>query len=99
MHYHVVVMDAGQPDRELTFDTWSEAEEEAEAISREHDGWVPQRYPGRSCRPGEVAVYLDRRVVERRVTDRELVVIRCAADDREPQPADNCLDEPPPDRY
>ena len=81
MHYHVVLTVDGQEDFTGTFDTRAQAEEAAEAIGCQRDDWGPRRYPGRSWRPGEVAVYLDRR----RVTRQELAVIRCLDDGGEPR--------------
>ena len=87
MHYHVVLIVDGQEDFTGTFGTWKDAQEAAESISRHHcRDWVPRRYPGRSWRAGEVAVYLDRRAW-RRVTRQELTIIRCLVDGREPGPA------------
>jgi len=87
MHYHVVLTVDGQEDFTGTFGTWKDAQEAAESISRHHSrDWVPRRYPGRSWRAGEVAVYLDRRAW-RRVTRQELTIIRCLVDGREPGPA------------
>ena len=86
MHYHVVLTVDGQENFTGTFDTWEYAEQAAEALSRAPDAWVPRRYPGRSWRAGEVAVYLDRRAW-RRVTRQELTIIRCLVDGREPGPA------------
>ena len=85
MHYHVVLSVDGQEDCSGTFDTWKDAEEAAGAISRLRDDWVPCRYPGRSWRVGEVAVYLDRRTGDG-IARRELAVIRCHVDGREPRP-------------
>jgi len=82
MHYHVVLTVDGQENFTGTFDTWEYAEQAAEALSRAPDAWVPRRYPGRSWRAGEVAVYLDRRAW-RRVTRQELTIIRCLVDGRE----------------
>ena len=87
MHYHVVLTVDGQEDFTGTFGTWKDAQEAAESISRHHcRDWVPRRYPGRSWRAGEVAVYLDRRG-GRRVIRQELAIIRCHVDGREPWPA------------
>jgi len=86
MHYHVVLTVDGQDDFTGTFGTWKDAQEAAESISRQCRDWAPRRYPGRSSRAGEVAVYLDRRV-GRRVIRQELAIIRCHVDGREPWPA------------
>ena len=85
MHYHVVLTVDGQQDCSCTFESWEDAEEMAAAISRQRDDWVPCRYPGRSWRGGEVAVYLDRRTGFA-IARQEVVVIRCHAYGREPQP-------------
>ena len=86
MHYHVVLAVDGQEDFTATFGTWKDAQETAESISRQCRDWVPRRYPGRSSRAGEVAVYLDRRA-GRRVIRQELAIIRCHVDGSEPWPA------------
>ena len=76
MRYHVVLKDEASEDRKWIFDNWQEAEIEARFICRQHDDWVPDRYPGRSSRSGEVAVFLDRRVLDRLAPFRELAIIR-----------------------
>ena len=86
MHYHVVLTVDDQEDFTATFGSWEDAQEAAESMSRQCRDWVPRRYPGRSWRAGEVAVYLDRRAW-RRVTRQELTIIRCLVDGREPGPA------------
>ena len=86
MHYHVILTVDGQEDCSSTFDSWEDAEEMAAAISRQRDDWVPCRYPGRSWRAGEVAVYLDRRAGRRGIR-QELAIIRCHVDGSEPWPA------------
>ncbi len=83
MHYHVVLTVDGQEDCTRTFDTWQEAEGAAEAIGGQRDDWLPCRYPGRSWRAGEVAVYLDRRTGSG-VGRNELALIRCHGDGGEP---------------
>ena len=85
MRYHVVLKDEVNDDRKWTFDNWQEAEIEARFICHQHDDWVPDRYPGRSSRTGEVAVFLDRRVLDRRAPYRELAIIR--ANPQRPAPA------------
>src|SRR5947209_11708298 len=76
MHYHVVLIDdeGEHVDPALTFDRQDEAEERAVVVAREIDGpgWSGKRYPGRSWRRQELAVYIDRRVLERRVPRLEL---------------------------
>ena len=86
MHYHVVLIDDDQRQRTETFATWDEAEKRAAIVSRRRDDWRPRRYPGRYWRRGEIAVYLDHRVPGRRVTKREVAIIRCNVTGREPQP-------------
>ena len=76
MRYHVVLKDEGSDDRRWMFDNWQDAEIEAQFICRQHDDWTPDRYPGRSSRTGEVAVYLDRRVLDRIAPWRELAIVR-----------------------
>ena len=76
MRYHVVLKDDGNEERKWTFDSWQEAEIEAQFISRQHEDWTPDRYPGRSSRAGEVAVFLDRRVLDRMAPWRELAIVR-----------------------
>ena len=90
MHYHVVLIDdeGEHVDPALTFDRQDEAEERAAAVARETDGpgWSGKRYPGRSWRRQEVAVYIDRPVFERQVPRLELSIVRCDVDGREPVP-------------
>ena len=89
MHYHVIVVEGesevvGGAGRFVeTFEGWREAENHARVISFEGEGWLPTRYPGRSWKPGEVAAYLDRRVLGRRVPQREVSVVRCPGAGRE----------------
>src|SRR5437667_3307950 len=81
MHYHVVRIDeeGEHVDPALIFDRQDEAEERAVAVAREIDGpgWSGKRYPGRVWRRQEVAVYLDRRALERQQTRLELAILRC----------------------
>src|SRR5881397_1408126 len=90
MHYHVVrIDDEGEHvDSALTFDRQDEAERRAVAMAREIDGpgWSGKRYPGRSWRRQELAVYIDRRVLARRVPRLELSIVRCDVPGREPAP-------------
>ena len=88
-HYHVLVVeDDREPSRWVeTFESWDEAETHAGAISRGAEDWLATRYPGRPWICGEVAVYQDRRVLERSVLRREVSVVRC--------PDAGCLDAPP----
>jgi hypothetical protein len=80
MHYHVVLVENGiaiRDERPQTHATLEEAENQARLLSNVSEDWVPKRYPGRASRAGEVVVYLDRRVLERRILGREVAVIRC----------------------
>src|SRR5204862_3490283 len=81
MHYHVVLIDGDgeHVDSASTFDTQPEAEREAQVLAREIDGpgWSAKRYPGRVWRPQEIAVYLDRRALQRQVPRLELTIVRC----------------------
>src|SRR5438876_12190353 len=90
MHYHVVRIDeeGEHVDPALIFDRQDEAEERAVAVAREIDGpgWSGKRYPGRSGRRQELAVYIDRRVLERRLPRLELSIVRCDGSGREPVP-------------
>jgi hypothetical protein len=86
MHYHVVLVENGVAiceERPRTLATLEEAENEARLLSQVSEDWVPKRYPGRSWKTGEVVVYLDRRVLERRILGREVAVIRCRTSARE----------------
>jgi hypothetical protein len=85
MRYHVVLKDEVIDEKRWTFDNWLDAEIEARFICHQHDDWVPDRYPGRSSRTGEVAVFLDRRVLDRQAPYRELAIIR--ANPQRPAPA------------
>jgi hypothetical protein len=82
MHYHLVLIDADgeHVDRVPTFFRQDEAERRAVELAREIDGpgWGGKRYPGRSWRPQELAVFVDRRVLDRGVPHLELSIIRCA---------------------
>ena len=81
MHYHVLLIDeqGEHCDSASTFATQLEAERQAETVAREIDGpgWTGRRYPGRVWRRQEVAVYLDRRPLERGVPRLELAIVRC----------------------
>ena len=81
MHYHVLLIDEDGEHVESapTFATRAEAEEQAAKVAMEIDGpgWSGRRYPGRSWRPQEVAVYLDRRPLVRHVPCLELTIVRC----------------------
>src|SRR3989442_9689941 len=90
MHYHVVRIDeeGEHVDPALTFERQDEAEERAVAVAREIDGpgWSGKRYPGRSWRRQELAGYIDRRVLERKVPRLELSIVRCDGPGRESVP-------------
>jgi len=81
MHYHVVLIDeeGEHLDSASTFASQLEAERQVEVLARQIDGpgWNGKRYPGRASRPQEVAVFLDRRPLERQLTHLELAVVRC----------------------
>jgi hypothetical protein len=82
MHYHVVLIDdeGEHLDAADTFGTRHEAEERAATVVRDMagPGWTGKRYPGRVWRPQEVAVYLDRRPLQRDTPGLELAILRCA---------------------
>ena len=89
MHYHVVLIDdEGEHIDPEPFERQDEAEEQAVAVAQEIDGpgWRGRRYPGRSWRRQELAVYIDRRVLERAVPRLELSIVRCDVPGREPVP-------------
>jgi hypothetical protein len=81
MHYHVLLIDdqGEHCDSASTFATQHEAERQAATVAREIDGpgWSGKRYPGRVWRRHEVAVYLDRRPLERGIPRLELAIVRC----------------------
>jgi hypothetical protein len=81
MHYHVVLIDeqGEHLDSASTFETQPEAEREAETVARQIDGpgWSGKRYPGRVWRRQEIAVYLDRRALQRQRSRLELAIVRC----------------------
>jgi len=79
MHYHVVMKDgAARPLGIERFEMLDEAETVAQLVSERYiqPSWIPTRYPGRSSRLHEVAVYLDRRNMSR----REVAILRCDGD-------------------
>ena len=90
MHYHVVLIDdqGEHLDSASTFETQPEAERQAEAVARQIDGpgWSGKRYPGRVWRRQEIAVYLDRRALQRERGRLELAIVRCgrAAGEHDP---------------
>jgi hypothetical protein len=83
MHYHLVLVDeeGEHVETALTFARQADAEAQASGVAQEIDGpgWNGTRYPGRTWRPHEVAVYLDRRPLVRAVHRLELTIIRCDA--------------------
>jgi len=82
MHYHLVTTDGAgdSPPDVRTVTTSSDAEREALRAAMVHGDWTPKRYPGRTWKRGEVAVYLDRiSKPERPPIHRELSILRCAA--------------------
>ena len=64
---------------EVAFEEEHAATACAEVLARQIDGpgWSAKRYPGRVWRPQEVAVFLDRRPLERQLTHLELAIVRC----------------------
>jgi len=83
MHYHVLLVDdhGEHVDSASTFATQDQAEHQAASVAREIDGpgWSGKRYPGRVSSPQEIAVYLDRRALRRKVARLELRIVRCDA--------------------
>lgn len=76
MHYHLVLTDAqGRCVAVRSVEGHAAADREARLLIADAPGWTPTRYPGRSWRRGEIAVFLDRRGPLR----RELSVLRCHA--------------------
>jgi hypothetical protein len=77
MQYHLVLTDEhGHCAGVRSVDGHAAADREARLLLGEVPGWAPTRYPGRSWRRGEIAVFIDRRTSPR----RELSVLRCAVD-------------------
>jgi hypothetical protein len=77
MHYHLLLTDErGEFVDIRTVETAPEADRHARLVLSGQTSWSPNRYPGRSWKRGEIAVYLDRQ----RATHRELVILRCPAD-------------------
>jgi hypothetical protein len=90
MQYHLVSTEGtGGPPAVRTVTTAGDAEREALRAAMLHADWTPKRYPGRTWKRGEVAVFLDRESrPERPPVRRELSILRCAA----PTPAaPDCL--------
>ncbi|HWP65458.1 MAG TPA: hypothetical protein VNO26_06050 [Candidatus Limnocylindria bacterium] len=90
MHYHLVTTDGdGRLPAVRTVGTPSEAEREALRLAMAWGDWAPKRYPGRSWKRGEVAVYLDRTSSAHQAPIlREVSVVRCPASSDE---APDCL--------
>jgi len=90
MHYHLVTTDnTGSAPGVETVMTSGEAERGALRAAMVWGDWSPKRYPGRTWKRGEVAVYLDRNTNSHRPSARrELAILRCMADGPE---APNCL--------
>jgi hypothetical protein len=78
MHYHLVLIDTeGEHPYGRIFPTQEEAERQLPGVMHliTDAVWEPKRYPGRSARRREVAVYLDRH--HRGGLRHEVVVLRC----------------------
>ena len=80
MHYHLVTTDGdGAAPAVRTVATVGDAERDALRAAMVFSDWAPKRYPGRTWKRGEVAVYLDRTTTATRAPLlREVSVIRCA---------------------
>jgi len=77
MQYHLVLTDErGHCVGVRSVAGHNAADREVRLMLAETPDWTPTRYPGRSWRRGEVAVFVDRRHSVR----RELSMLRCAAD-------------------
>lgn len=77
MQYHLVLTDMqGRCVAVRSVSGHAAADREARLVLADTPDWTPTRYPGRSWRRGEVAVFLDRRTSQL----RELSVLRCGAD-------------------
>ena len=81
MHYHLVTRDGdGRAPGIRTVTTAADAERDALRTAMVFSDWAPKRYPGRTWKRGEVAVYLDRTTTATRAPiAREVSVIRCTA--------------------
>ena len=90
MHYHLVTTDGtGSAPGVRTVMTSGEAEREALRAALVWGDWAPKRYPGRTWKRGEIAVYLDRNTNSHNLPDRrELAILRCSASGVE---APDCL--------
>jgi hypothetical protein len=77
MQYHIVLSnEAGQIVAVRSAEGRAAADRETRLLLTSVRQWMPTRYPGRSWRRGEVAVYLERSQFIR----RELSVLRCPSD-------------------
>jgi len=81
MHYHLVTADGdGRAPGVRTVTTSGDAERDALRAAMAWSDWSPKRYPGRTWKRGEVAVYLDRSTSATRPPIlREVSILRCAA--------------------
>ena len=81
MHYHLVTTDGdGRTPGVRTVTTSADAERDALRAAMAWSDWAPKRYPGRTWKRGEVAVYLDRATSPGRPPIlREVSVLRCTA--------------------
>jgi hypothetical protein len=81
MHYHLVTTDgAGGLPAVRTVSVATDAEREALRLAMAPADWAPKRYPGRTWKRGEVAVYLDRtNRLNQSPSRRELSLVRCPA--------------------
>jgi hypothetical protein len=77
MHYHLLLTDERGEFADIrTVETATEADRHARLVLSAQTPWSPNRYPGRSWKRGEIAVYIDRQ----HATHRELAILRCPAD-------------------
>ena len=81
MHYHLVTTDGdGRGPGVRTVMTSADAERDALRAAMVWSDWSPKRYPGRTWKRGEVAVYLDRSTSATRPPIlREVSILRCTA--------------------
>ena len=79
MHYHLVTADGdGRAPGVRTVTTSADAERDALRAAMAWSDWAPKRYPGRTWKRGEVAVYLDRSSSATRPPIlREVSILRC----------------------
>jgi len=81
MQYHLVLTDErGHCLGVRSVAGHNAADREVRLILADIPDWTPTRYPGRSWRRGEVALFVDRRHSVR----RELSMLRCADHDSAP---------------